>query len=198
MMANLLRNDWHILARPVTFYIILLDCFLFELIFWTESMSITVASLVFVLQFVMLIASCEEKDNSQIFVGSLPTSRSQVIMAKYVDGFLFTIVGIALAVILAWLNRLFRVGLDLSVSSFDLMGTLGAALLMLAVFYPVFYKFDRWSLAFTAAIVLELAYILVIPNDWSGSGYGWILAGCILVYVGSYLLSLRFYLKKDL
>ncbi|HEX7064395.1 MAG TPA: ABC-2 transporter permease [Bacillales bacterium] len=197
-MAKLIRKDWHLLARPVTLYIFLMDCFLFELAFWEEAAYISIITLVFVIQFVMLIASYEEKYNSHKLVGSLPATRRQVVLAKYVDGLVFALIGYLLALALALPTSLIRTGDLLQVSNFDLIGTMGAALLMLGVFYPIFYKFNKWFPAFMAAVLLEMAFFRFIPEVWLGSGDGWVFAVCFLLYGVSYYISLEFYQKKDL
>ncbi|HEX6923721.1 MAG TPA: ABC-2 transporter permease [Bacillales bacterium] len=197
-MANLIQKDWRLLGRPVTLYILLMDSFLFELIFWTDAMSISIITLVFIIQFVMLIASYEEKYNSHKLVGSLPTSRRQVIVAKYANGFVLAAAGYVLGLVLALTTNLIRTGSLLPLSQYDLIGTMGAALLMLGVFYPIFYKFDRWFPAFMAAVLLEMAFFRIMPGTLSGSLYAWIFAGCFLLYGCSYYVSLRFYQKKDL
>jgi ABC-type transport system involved in multi-copper enzyme maturation permease subunit len=161
----------------------------------------------------------EDKNNSDIVLNSLPLSRSEIVLAKYLQVFLFAIVASAIFVIMSSLLKLFS--LDIGVISINLK-TIATAIfsvvLMNCLYFPVFYKLGYIKSKYVNFVVFfifffsiqtimgslvntESGFVLDVINFFQGFSGNLlallILLAAVLIAVMSYSLSLSFYRARE-
>ena len=161
---------------------------------------------------VLNVISYDEADNGQAFLFTLPISRRQYVLEKYIFGWLTGFIGWGVAFLLSELTAV-RAGESLA-GELQWMpgGTLLGLLLMQAVMIPVQLKFggQRGKLAMMLVIVLFCAGGAVLVNyvdlQWlegllgGMNRYGLLGAGAVVFLFGtavSYLCSIRIMSRKE-
>lgn len=207
-MKSLLYKDFLSLRTFLSFFLAALTLLL--LIGFIEIDALLPAVAFFALIIPFQLISVEEKNNSHIFVNSLPVNRNAVVRAKY----LFTLLASALLIGAAKIADIF-VALPDERDFWDLLIALVAICGFTAVFYPLYYWlgpiFVKIGLFVTFIVVFGISpmlYNLGVKNNFWGllkvfeSSPPLFRVIVLLAFTGlmlffSLLLSSRLYRRKD-
>ena len=145
-----------------------------------------------------------------LFSQTLPVSRKQLVMSKYVLGIISIIAGAILAILLNVVVLLVK-SLEVDVWYLFLANSLIAlvALLYLSILIPLVYKFGVEKSRLLMIVVLAIPSVLAIGLSKAGVSIPVLdeITPAILVAIGlvfvvcvmliSYVISVRIYMKKD-
>jgi len=145
-----------------------------------------------------------------LFSQTLPVSRKQLVMSKYVLGIISIIAGAILAILLNVVVLLVK-SLEVDVWYLFLANSLIAlvALLYLSILIPLVYKFGVEKSRLLMIVVLAIPSVLAIGLSKAGVSIpvldeitpailvaiGLVLVVCVMLI--SYVISVRIYMKKD-
>lgn len=165
----------------------------------------------------MLINACtlDTRNINQRFVISLPVSRSEVVLSKYLSIVPFCLIGMVLYSAVFWGMKLLGLTSD-AYSLTDLLLSLLAVPLLASIYFPVFFWLGPKgaqvvNLVFVMATVF-LSGLLIAPFRGSLSGLSqWLdissrgtlliligLVGLLVVLTLSYLLSVKLFTSRDI
>lgn len=162
----------------------------------------------------------EDKNNSDIVLNSLPLSRSEIVMTKYIEVFLFGIVASAVFTIIASIFKALNIDIGSINISFDAIAVaLFAVSLMNGLYLPLFFKlgyikskYVNFVLFFVFFFSLQsiagwisqgeiggvIGKIGTLYNSFSQNIIGLlILAAAILFAVLSYSVAVSFYRTRE-
>lgn len=151
----------------------------------------------------------EEKGNSHVLFNSLPYTRKEIVSSKYIGTLFYTAVIIGVI----YVGNLIVNGKDVSFSWKDMLFTFGMTMTLIAVIFPFFYKFKQQFLLIAFFFLIGLfmftyKIILYVFRDAFTEVVQWIAALpdlqlygsatiiILLLYSGSWLLSIRIYNRK--
>lgn len=154
------------------------------------------------------LQSYDEQSKWTSYSAALPCSRAQIVSAKYLICLLMELAILLLAILVRSVQMLVR-GVFAPMELLTLAaGILALALTIPAVTMPFLFKFgvEKGRLLFILSIALltgisTFASIHIMDNGLtvpSGHLLALVLLAAIALYIGSWLLSIAFYQKKDL
>lgn len=196
-MSLLIKNDFLLLYRLESLAVVLLCGFIMN----TSDQPISYAAALIAIFLAINLAQYEDKYGSRTFLNSLPIKRIDIVRAKYLEGFLFSLIGYATAFVMKWPFTMIS-GNTVSFSSFTAFVSIMTVLFMLAIFYPVYFTFGMVA-TYVSAIAFIALFMFLRPVIYVLSTPGpivsfIILLVCVVFYAGSYALANSIYLKKDL
>ena len=145
-----------------------------------------------------------------LFSQTLPVSRKQLVMSKYVLGIISIVAGVILAILLnvaVLLVKSLEVDIWYLISANSLIALV--ALLYLSILIPLVYKFGVEQSRLLTIVVLAIPSLLAIALSKAGVSIpvldeitpaifvaiGLVFVVCVMLI--SYVISVRIYMKKD-
>lgn len=164
---------------------------------------------IFSLSFIMSACSLDEKDNINILLNSLPYTRKEIVASKYIGALLFTL----LFVIVMYVGDFLVNGNNGLLLLKEVMLILGLVMITTSFLLPFLYKFKMQYLhmAMVGVVVIYLltisffiknlhdvirALTLKILALQEIQLYFFAMLIIVILYIGSWLLSIRIYERK--
>lgn len=203
-MVNLIWKDILIQKRQIPIYLgIIILCF------WEDGVPLWWLAFITSISFIMNAFYYDEKDNINILLNSLPYTRKQIVISKYLGALVFT--GLFIGVIMG--GGFIINGMELSFSWKDILHTFGLIMAFLSIIFPFFYKFKQQYLMIGAMVLFVVAIftfriVMQIFNEQFAKAFQWLASlpelqlysfaalSILLLYGASWLLSMRIYERK--
>ncbi|MFY0520800.1 ABC-2 transporter permease [Lysinibacillus sp. UGB7] len=202
-MFSLIRKDFLLQKHILLLYIAIL--LLFSL-FGDASVYV---GFIFSLSFIMSACSFDEKDNINILLNSLPYTRKEIVASKYIGALLFTM----LFVIVMYVGDFILNGNKASFLVKEMLLIIGLVMITTSFLLPFLYKFKMQYLhmALVALVVIYLITISFFIRNLHDvvreltqkiltlqeiQLYFFAILLVIVLYIGSWLLSIRIYERK--
>lgn len=202
-MFSLIRKDFLLQKHIVLLYIAIL--LLFSL-FVEASVYV---GFIFSLSFIVSACSLDEKDNINILLNSLPYTRKEIVTSKYIGALLFTL----LFVIVMYVGDFLVNGSNGLLLLKEVMLILGLVMITTSFLLPFLYKFKMQYLhmAMVGVVVIYLLTISFFINNLHDviraltlkilalqeiQLYFFAMLIIVILYIGSWLLSIRIYERK--
>ena len=209
-MLNLILKDLLLLKKYIFFGLayILIMIIAFQNLPGTAMLSAGTVAMTYIL----VVNSCayDDKNKADLLLNSLPLSRCDVVLARYLSVFLFASLAIIFYAIIAGVNKF--VGLPLKVSPITgegIVGALLAASFMHSIYLPAYFKFGfikarLVSFVLFFVVFFEAGTFINRINSIEGSlqvlprqgNIIFLLVAMALIIV-SYFISLRSYNSRD-
>ncbi len=149
------------------------------------------------------LISYEEREKWPLFAGTLPLSKKQVVTERYVSTLIMMLISslIGAVIMLTYVLR----GAPEYASAGLLVQNFATSLVMPSLLLPVTYRFGiekgRYIVMFLVIAIAMLTPQMATMLTSEGSASAFILplmlVGSIVLYAVSYLLSLKWYVNKD-
>lgn len=209
-MLGYIIKDFLLIKQNLRSLVILLSVFVFLQMSGDVSMTFVLpfmAVMLFITTF-----SYDEFNGWDAFAATLPGSRRLTVASKYVATLLLIAVVFVITFILNIGIGLFKQGPDVNLIISELIGTFISVLLIMSLLYPVTYKYGIqkgriflfvFAFLFVGGMSLLGTFAdfekLPAPDPVFLNNYlpGILLAATLLLLSGSYMLSVRFYSRKD-
>ncbi len=189
-----------------------------ELLFSMSCLFITLSS-------VMTLTFMDERNNSDIIINSLPVSRKDIIIARYVSSAIFIVGGILSTMLVVFLVRgivvigdigAYHPNLYIEIPWYEVINGAVYAMFFVAAFFPSYYvtrsKIARSIVSGASMVVGGIAWLFLGDglDETTPSFIEWIMnpvhigvfivGGIILasVYIVSMLLTIKIYETRDL
>ncbi len=210
------RVTWLVnLSMPLLFFILEPDG---EMLFPMSCLFITLSS-------VMTLIFMDERNKSDIIINSLPLSRKDIIIARYISCAIFIVGGMVSTMLVVFLIRgiaviddigAYHPNLYIEIPWYGVVNGAVYALVFVAAFFPSYYgtksKIARSILSGASMAVGGIAWIFIGDglNETAPSFINWIMnpshlgvfivGGIILtsVYIASMFLTIKIYGSRDL
>ncbi|QIW17205.1 ABC-2 transporter permease [Bacillus thuringiensis] len=189
-----------------------------ELLFSMSCLFITLSS-------VMTLTFMDERNNSDIIINSLPVSRKDIIIARYISSAMFIVGGILSTMLVVFLVRgivvigdigAYHPNLYIEIPWYEVINGAVYAMFFVAAFFPSYYvtrsKIARSIVSGASMVVGGIAWLFLGDglDETTPSFLEWIMnpvhigvfivGGIILasVYIVSMLLTIKIYETRDL
>ena len=84
----------------------------------------------------------DDKNKSEIIINSLPIKREDIVIAKYISTFIYAIIGIIYATVIALIGKYIGFSIyTMSISLLDIILVFAAVGIFASIFFPVYFKF---------------------------------------------------------
>ena len=203
-MVNLIRKDLVIQKRLLPLYLAIMAFY-----FLIDLPSLAWLPFIMSISLIMNAFYYDEKDNINILLNSLPYTRKQIVSSKYIGALIFTALFIGVTMVGSFIVN----GMELAFSWKDVLQTFGLVMAWLTVIFPFFYKFKQQYLVIGAVIFFIISMftfkvVVHLFNEQFGEVVQWIISlpelqlysftalVLLLLYWGSWLLSIRIYERK--
>ena len=209
-MLNLILKDLLLLKKYIFFGLayILIMIIAFQNLPGTAMLSAGTVAMTYIL----VVNSCayDDKNKADLLLNSLPLSRCDVVLARYLSVFLFASLAIIFYAIIAGVNKF--VGLPLKVSPITgegIVGALLAASFMHSIYLPSYFKFGFIKARLVSFVLFFVVFfgagtfinrinsiegsLQVLPRQ---GNIIFLLVAMALIIV-SYFISLRSYNSRD-
>ncbi|KQY84246.1 ABC transporter permease [Paenibacillus sp. Root52] len=208
-MVNLLRKDFIVLKSSL--WIIPFYLAVFSIAFIPKSeMSMYLVGIYTAFGSIMLATMIDVKNHNHNFLVTLPISRKNVVQAKYLSTIFYTLFGVLSSFGIHYLVNMNFPGLhkpDFSV--LDILVSIAMVLGLTSIYLPLFYALSKKgagiiNVVFLVALVILAQPFALLMNLASEEGMvtgqviGIVTIGILLLFFGSYLLTVRLFAKKDL
>ncbi|GAB0171336.1 ABC-2 transporter permease [Lysinibacillus sp. CTST325] len=159
--------------------------------------------------FITMSFSYDEKDNANILLNSLPYTRKEIVSSKYIGSLIYT----SLIIFITYLGNFFLNGKEVLFLWKDILLIIGLVMVAISFILPICYKFKTQSLMIAVGTLFGI--YMVIVNYLSPTlkdtlkeliqkfltlqetqMYFVAILTIIILYVGSWLLSIRIYTRK--
>ena len=202
-MINLILKDVLIQKNVILFYIATIIIYLFADV--SPILIVPLYSLVFI----NMTFSYDEKDNANILLNSLPYTRKEIVTSKYVGALIFT----ALFIMITYGGNYLINGTETSFSWKAILLIIGLVMVAISFMLPVFYKFKRQYLVIASGALVGIYLVTIkffVPNFneklreltqkfitlQETQMYFIAIFTIVILYIGSWLLSIRIYERK--
>lgn len=217
-MYRLIWKDFMIIRR--TLWFIPLYAFGMAIAFSNSSAGALSASTIGIAYMLLIQANArDEKNKSEIMLNSLPLSRQDVVLAKYLSVFPYVIMGIIFYLLTQGVVSITNIPIPLGrISLEEVIGVLVGVMGMISIYFPIYFKLGYLrsnmiaTLLFLGFIFFSMALInyglngdynilnelmnqLHAQADWQIAIY--LLTFMVIIMSGSILLSLRFYSNRE-
>lgn len=217
-MYRLIWKDFMIIRR--TLWFIPLYAFGMAIAFSNSSAGALSASTIGIAYMLLIQANArDEKNKSEIMLNSLPLSRQDVVLAKYLSVFPYVIMGIIFYLLTQGVVSITGIPIPLgTISLEEVIGVLVGVMGMISIYFPIYFKLGYLrsnmiaTLLFLGFIFFSMALInyglngdynilnelmnqLHAQADWQIAIY--LLTFMAIIMSGSILLSLRFYSNRE-
>ncbi|ADL07174.1 ABC-2 transporter permease [Thermosediminibacter oceani] len=207
-MLTLIYKEFLITRITLIFYIVISLLYNFNILSPGPPLPLVTMLATF---FQFMVAGQEDKNNSHIFINSLPVTRKQVVVAKYLFSILVGLLLIGLTVVIQWLMPMYPSGNGFV----EIIYAVSAICFFTAAFYPLYFwlgaQFVRIGIfaffIFVFAVAPILVNIAMKKNCWGILGLflampdhllaALVLGMTIVLMVISAALSIRIYGRKD-
>lgn len=208
-MVNLLRKDFIVLKSSL--WIIPFYLAVFSIAFIPKSeMSMYLVGIYTAFGSIMLATMIDVKNHNHNFLVTLPISRKNVVQAKYLSTIFYTLFGVLASFGIHSLVNINFPGLDKpDFSVLDILVSIAMVLGLTSIYLPLFYALSKKGAGIINVVFLVALVILAQPfallmnlaseeDMVTGQIIGMVTIGILLLFVGSYLLTVRLFAKKDL
>ncbi|MFJ7980992.1 ABC-2 transporter permease [Lysinibacillus xylanilyticus] len=202
-MINLILKDVLIQKNVILFYIATIIIYLFA-----DVSPIFIVPL-YSLVFINMTFSYDEKDNANILLNSLPYTRKEIVTSKYVGALIFT----ALFIMITYGGNYLINGTETSFSWKAILLIIGLVMVAISFMLPVFYKFKRQYLVIASGALVGIYLVTIkffVPNFneklreltqkfitlQEMQMYFIAIFTIVILYIGSWILSIRIYERK--
>ncbi|NMM64768.1 ABC-2 transporter permease [Clostridium sp. P21] len=214
-MLNLILKD--VLIQKKYLLVSVLYALFFTLCFKSNP-SMAFGMIPMMIAYILIAGACgfDDKNKCEIMLNSLPIDRTNLVISKYLSTILFIFIGIALAFTFSTiLNFSGFIHMDRLMNLEDVFGATIGTLIMSCLYFPLYFKFGnqkaRYVLAgifmfiFAISIFLTnkiakapISFMAYLNNqpDWLIATFIAIIAA--ILFLISILLSIKFYINKDL
>ncbi|HBT73887.1 MAG TPA: ABC-2 transporter permease [Lysinibacillus sp.] len=202
-MVNLILKDILIQKNMLIIYIATIILYLL--------VSVSPVFIVFVysIVFIMNAFSSDEKDNANILLNSLPYTRKEIVSSKYIGAFIFTGLFMCYTYLLDFLLN----GQEVLVLWKEILLIMGLVMIAMSFILPISYQFKTKHLAIVSVTLFGIYMVMVnyfVP-DFNNQVRAlvqkfmavqelqlYLIATVIIIilYTGSWLLSIRIYERK--
>lgn len=201
MMKALLLKEFYVASKTCRSFLLVIAVFFALSFFGRNSQFFFLYPLTMVGMIPVTLLSYDERDGWDKYSLTLPCTRAQLVSAKYLIGLIFG------GVVFLLVELLLLIGLSMG-GNFDflsmssallLMGLLGPSILM-----PFVFKFGSEKGRIAYYFVLALLFAVIAFLIGMGfyvylEGFSWVVIGAaVLLYLGSWRLSILFYEKREL
>lgn len=201
MMKALLLKEFYVASKTCRSFLLVIAVFFALSFFGRNSQFFILYPLMMVSLVPVTLLSYDERDGWDKYSLTLPCTRAQLVSAKYLIGLIFG------GVVFLLVELLLLIGLSMG-GNFDflsmssallLMGLLGPSILM-----PFVFKFGsekgRIAYYFVLALLFAVIAFLIGMGFYEYlNGFSWlVIAAAVLLYLGSWRLSIHFYEKREL
>ena len=201
MMKALLLKEFYVASRTCRSFLLVIAVFFARSVLGRNSQFFFLYPLTMVGMIPVTLLSYDERDGWDKYSLTLPCTRAQLVSAKYLIGLIFG------GVVFLLVELLLLIGLSMG-GNFDflsmssallLMGLLGPSILM-----PFVFKFGsekgRIAYYFVLALLFAVIAFLIGMGFYEYlNGFSWlVIAAAVLLYLGSWRLSILFYEKREL
>lgn len=201
MMKALLLKEFYVASKTCRSFLLVIAVFFALSFFGRNSQFFFLYPLTMVGMIPVTLLSYDERDGWDKYSLTLPCTRAQLVSAKYLIGLIFG------GVVFLLVELLLLIGLSMG-GNFDflsmssallLMGLLGPSILM-----PFVFKFGsekgRIAYYFVLALLFAVIAFLIGMGFYEYlNGFSWLVIGAaVLLYLGSWRLSIHFYEKREL
>ena len=201
MMKALLLKEFYVASKTCRSFLLVIAVFFALSFFGRNSQFFFLYPLTMVGMIPVTLLSYDERDGWDKYSLTLPCTRAQLVSAKYLIGLIFG------GVVFLLVELLLLIGLSMG-GNFDflsmssallLMGLLGPSILM-----PFVFKFgsEKGRIAYYFVIALIFAVVAILAGMGFYvylEGFSWVVIGAaVLLYLGSWRLSILFYEKREL
>lgn len=219
-MLNLIWKDILIQKRTVllSFVYIIFFSFAFRQM---GSAAFSAAAVAVTYLFVIGSSAYEDKNKADIMLNSLPISRNKLVLAKYISVFVFLLIGTVVYLLSQVLILYLHFPYPLQPISLEsLAGAVFSIILLNGIYFPTFFKWGYIKARFVNFILFLLfffgsSYLLDIINngrrnviflrhmavflqDQSDAAIALsVMILALVIYAGSYLLSVKFYRDRE-
>ncbi|WP_439021618.1 ABC-2 transporter permease [Bacillus thuringiensis] len=207
--------------RGIWFVYLIIPCIFFlfepsgEVLFPMSCVFITLSS-------VTILVVVDERNTSDIMINSLPLSRKDIIIARYISSAIFIVVGMFSTMLVVFLLRGIAVigahypNLYIEISWYEVKNGVVYAVFLVVTFFPSYYgtksKVVRSIVSAASVGVGGILWIFISEglNETTPSFIEWIMnpmhigvfiAGCITlvgIYIASMFLTIKMYGARDL
>ncbi|HIS67807.1 MAG TPA: ABC-2 transporter permease [Candidatus Gallacutalibacter stercoravium] len=209
-MKGLLIKD--LLGLKKYYRTVLILCVFYVVLTFTMNSFSMIGGMVTLLMAMIPIAafSYDEMAKWDIFGLSLPVTRQQVVLSRYLLAALFAGAGILFSLLVSWVYLLVKGGVWQEQMAIVLTCG-GFGLLLVSVLIPLIYKLGAEKARFAMMAVVVLGVMLILLGDEAIKRAGPVLTAQLIrwapvcapvllaaVFVGSFFLSCRIYEKKEI
>ncbi|GFZ33569.1 membrane protein [Clostridium zeae] len=161
-MFNLVYKD--ILVQKRTVLIALLYGAVFTLTFSRtdkpETIFIAVPSVIGYL-FVTYACAYDDKNKSDIMLNSLPISRKDIVISKYLSIILYLVIGVCIAFIFTTAVKYLKLGnITRLMNLEDVLGCFISISFLCSIYYPIYFKFGYLKSRYISMFMLLVAFFV--------------------------------------
>ncbi|UPW83122.1 ABC-2 transporter permease [Lysinibacillus sp. Ag94] len=202
-MINLILKDVLIQKKLILFYIATIIIYL-----WAGVPSLLFLGFLYSVIFILNAFAYDEKDNANILLNSLPYTRKEIVSSKYIGSLLFTTIFVFMIYVG---NFLINGKGDLFIWK-EMLLIIGLVMVVISFMFPISYKFKTQYLLIALSVlfgIYMLSISLLVPiNDilrelarkfltlQETQMYFVASMTVIILFIGSWLLSIRIYERK--
>lgn len=202
-MINLILKDVLIQKKLILFYIATIILYL-----WAGVPSLLFLGFLYSVIFILNAFAYDEKDNANILLNSLPYTRKEIVSSKYIGSLIFTTIFIFIIYVGDFLIN--GKG-DLFIWK-EMLLIIGLVMVVISLMFPFSYKFKTQYLLIALSVlfgIYMLSISLLVPiNDilrelarkfltlQETQMYFVASMMVIILFIGSWLLSIRIYERK--
>ena len=214
-MKGLLVKDLRLLLSQSRFYMILL---IVLFVAGTSTEATFVAGYISIIfpMFAVSTISYDEYDNGNAFLFTLPFSRKEYVISKYIFGLLLCMFGSMLGTTLTFIQGIMMHNLDLEMMLSSQVGTIVSSVLVLSIMFPLQFKFGSeksrvaliaiiGTVFFTVTVGVKLFEKLNLNVSflnfiWNNDSLLLVILGIIVVLlmILSLKMSIKIMVKKEL
>lgn len=202
-MANLIFKDILIQKKMIVLYIATIILYLLI------NVSLVKIGFLYSLAIITMSFSYDEKDNANILLNSLPYTRKQIVSSRYIGSLIYT----SLIILITYLGNFLLNGKETLFLLKDIVIIIGLVMVAISFILPICYKFKTQALMIASGTLfgiylVTIKYLFPSFNDTLSEliqklltlqetqMYFVAIFTIIILYVGSWLLSIRIYTKK--
>ncbi|WP_460014882.1 ABC-2 transporter permease [Lysinibacillus sp. CTST325] len=202
-MINLILKDVLIQKKLILFYIATIIIYLLAGI-----SSLIFLGFLYSVIFILNAFSYDEKDNANILLNSLPYTRKEIVSSKYIGSLIFT----TIFVFMIYVGDFLINGKEGLFIWKEMLLIIGLVMVAISIMFPISYKFKTQYLAIASGVLFGIYMLtinLLVPiNDilreltrkfmtlQETQMYFVASITVIILYIGSWLLSIRIYERK--
>lgn len=204
-MLNLFRKDFITIKSSLWTVLVYLAVFSIAFIPGSE-MSFYFVGIYTAFGSIILVTMIDIKNNYHQFLVTLPISRKHIVEAKYLTAVVYTMFGVLASYGIHWIVRLAFPQLnkpDYSITA--ILVSIGMVLVLISIYMPLFYALSKKgagiinTVFMIALIVLaQPAAILMNRVNVEGVSLLFIPAILVLLFIGSYFLTVYLFNRKDI
>ncbi|MEY9979511.1 ABC-2 transporter permease [Lysinibacillus sp. RC79] len=201
-MINLILKDFLIQKKLILFYIATI------IIYLLAGVPLIFLGFLYSVIYILNAFAYDEKDNANILLNSLPYTRKEIVSSKYIGSLIFT----TLFVFMIYVGDFLINGKGVLFIWKEMLLIIGLVMVAISFMFPISYKFKTQYLLIASGVLFGIYMLtinLLVPiNDilreltrkfltlQETQMYFVASITVIILYIGSWLLSVRIYERK--